>query len=91
MASPFCGNRENFLLKLCYLQHIRRQVLIDGQAAGVHNDIAGLYESSFLQDQVLVMNDIIYAFFFGIMKGSYTPAKAQLVDQALFLGENIQG
>jgi hypothetical protein len=65
-------------------------MLVDGQAAGVYDHIAGLDEPSFLQDQMLVMNDIVYAFFFGIMKGPYTPAKAELVDQALFLGKNIK-
>ena len=39
---------------------------------------------------MLVVDDVIHAFFFGIVEGAYAPAKAELVDQAFFLREYIQ-
>ena len=60
-------------------------MLVDGEATGVDDDVAAFDKSPFTQDGMLVVNDIVHAFFFGVMKRPDTPAEAELIDQAFFL------
>lgn len=72
------------------LQHICGQVFGDGEAAGVDDDVAAFDEGAFFQDRVLVVDDVVHAFFFGVVEGADAPAEAELVDQAFFLRENVE-
>src|ERR1700744_1300278 len=78
------------LFQLGDLEHIRRQVLLDGQAAGIYHYIAGLDKSSFFQDRVLIIDNAINALFFGVVESAYAPAKTELVDQRFLFREDIQ-
>src|SRR6185437_3410420 len=61
-----------------------------GQAAGVDDYVSRFYKSSFFQDRMLVIDDSVHALFFAVVESAYTPAQAELVDQAFLLGEDIQ-
>jgi hypothetical protein len=64
-------------------------MFLHGEAAGIDDYIIGLQKSSFFQDGMLIGDDSVHAFFFRVVEGPYTPAKAKLIDKAFFLGENI--
>ena len=69
------------LFNLGDLDIVGGQVQVNGRTACVDNHLPAFYKSSFFQDIDLIEDDIIQAFFFPVIKGAYTPAKAQLVHQ----------
>jgi len=58
---------------------------LNGKTPGINHHVPAFDKASFLENFNLVLNDIIDAVFFSIMKGSYAPAEAKLVDQCFFL------
>ena len=72
------------------LEHIRRKVLLYGDATGIDYHAAHLKVFPFLEDPDLVADDIVDAFFFVIIKGPHSPTEAELCHQGFFLGEDVQ-
>ena len=55
-----------------------------------YHHLSGIYKTSVFKNAYLVVENIIQAFFFAIIKSPYAPAKAKLVDECFFFTENKQ-